>query len=105
MEIGRARAQADDDYSQCTRSLHALELKVEQLISQSGAGSSKVMPPKSEPKVDINIDTSFLSPMQRGLYKQIGGALNRLIPNKRKDHLQQLRHNLSGQAAGSTKDQ
>jgi archaellum component FlaC len=108
VELSRLRVQADHDYSLCVRRVMSLEGKAEIFSAQNGTDSSKLGKaslPARNAIVNLDLDLTSLTTMQRGLYKQIGGALNALVPEKQLKHLQDLRKNLSGQKAGLMKDQ
>ena len=86
----------------------SLECKVDIFLDETGTTCSKSRQanvPAQDAKVDLDLDLTALTPMQRGLYKKIGGALNSLIPEKQSKHLWDLRQNVSGQKEGSMKDQ
>ena len=53
----------------------------------------------------MSVELPNFTPMQKGLFKQLGGMLNRLVAPKRKTRLQELRKNLSNQEDGPTKQQ
>ena len=110
LELTRARAQSDYDFSRCMKSLQSLESTVQQSLKEPAAVGSNVVGAR-EPEIDTTNDIDLkkdlddLSPMQRGLYKQIGGALNALVSEKRRKHLRELQQNLSAQPAGPMKEQ
>ena len=106
LEVARLRVAMDADYSICMKKLKELELKMErpEVDSQhSAAGSSTHV--ARDVKINLDIDLGALTPMQRGLFKHIGGTLDNFVAERRRKHLQELKQNLSGQKAGQMKDQ
>ena len=105
------RAQVDFDFSRCMSAVAKLETTFkehcvdkadgdESCVSKGGAASST--PGR---KIDLTIDLESFNPMQRGLFKQIGGMLNTLVMEKRTKHLEELRQNVSSQCDGPAKEQ
>jgi len=108
LEVARLRVAMDADYSLCAKKLKELELNLECLQvdqdSQHSAASSSTHIER-DVKINLDIDLGALTPMQRGLFKHIGGTLNTFAADRRRKHLQELKQNLSGQKAGQMKDQ
>ena len=101
VEISRVRSQSDDDYSQVAKSVAALETKFSQCIARSDQASE----PAAEIKIDLSCNLDGLTPNQKGLFKQLGGQLNRLVPSRRRKRLDELQDNLRNWEDGSLKEQ
>ena len=103
LEMSRLRSQVDDDYSQCAKSIAALDAKLQRLPADVIQAST---PQADKTKsIDLNIDLGSFSPTQKGLFKQIGGQLNRLVADRRRKRLEELRRNLANQEDGAFKQQ
>lgn len=107
LEVSRLRVQMDADYSRCARSIATLESRSEPCANASSSSHQPSETPSlaRAAKIDLNADVSSFTPMQKGLFKQMGGMLNALVEDRRRKQLKELRDNLSGQKEGHLKDQ